>query len=93
MILSHSIYADVVAFRTVPIYDGRLKSKAFTFSDKDFIDLPSWPLYKKGNRELPLDAVVAVGYTINTYSTERYALALSLNVQFVILLAVPAAEL
>ena len=64
--------------------------KPFTFTDDDFRSLASWPLYKKGNRDLPSDAVVAVGYTLNTYTYERTkGMVLSSNVQFVILLAVP----
>jgi hypothetical protein len=87
------IWADAPS-HSVPIYDGRSKlGKPFTFSNQDFADLPTWPLYKKGNRDLPTDSVVAVGYTMNTYTTDRVAKALSSNVQFAILLAVPAAEL
>ena len=86
------LHADLCP--TVPIYDGRVKSgKPFTFTTQDFRDLTSWPLYKKGGRDLPEDAVVAVGYTMNTYNSERTgAMVLSTNVQFVILLAVPVSK-
>ncbi|KAF8884362.1 hypothetical protein BD779DRAFT_1787287 [Infundibulicybe gibba] len=76
----------------VPIYDGRAKtSLPFKFTDKDFDRLTSLPLYRNGQEDLPVDAVVAVGYTLNTYdrrynggSTEQ----LSSNVHFVILLGI-----
>ncbi|KAF8881013.1 hypothetical protein BD779DRAFT_1675678 [Infundibulicybe gibba] len=76
----------------VPIYDGRAKtSLPFKFTDKDFDRLTSMPLYRNGREDLPMDAIVAVGYTLNTYvrhynggSTEQ----LSSNVLFVILLGI-----
>ena len=83
------IFSDICLAHTVPIYDGRPKTKPFTFSAEDFRQLPSWPLYKKGNRDLPADAVVAIGYTLNTYSSNHAGTVLSSNVQFAILLALP----
>ncbi|KAF8877033.1 hypothetical protein BD779DRAFT_1475393 [Infundibulicybe gibba] len=76
----------------VPIYDGRGKTTSpFKFTGKDFDRLTTMPLYRKGHEDLPNDAIVAVGYTLNTYishynggSSEH----LSVNVQFVILLAI-----
>jgi hypothetical protein len=79
----------------VPIYDGRTKAgRPFVFTDKDFQDLSSFPLFKNGSQDLPVDSVVAVGYTLSTYYAERSGVTvLSSNVQFVILLGVPAAPL
>lgn len=80
---------------TVPIYDGRAKAgRPFTFTDKEFQDLSSFPLYKNGSRDLPVDSVVAVGYTLSTYFAERSGMTvLSSNIQFVILLGIAAAPL
>jgi hypothetical protein len=72
------------------VYDGRATEgrPAFTFSDNDFRCLLTWPLYKKGQVEVPANALVSVGYTVGTY-LGKSGLNLSTNVQFVIVLAVP----
>jgi hypothetical protein len=77
----------------VPIYDGRETSthSAFQFTDEDFRNLPSWPLYQEGSCEIPLDAVVAVGYTLSTYVGNSGLRCLSTNAQFVVLLALTGA--
>ena len=73
----------------VPIYDGRAKGgKPFTFTDNNFRELSSWPLYRDSAEDAPADAVLAVGYTLNTYAGKN-STVLSSNVQFVILLALP----
>jgi hypothetical protein len=79
----------------VPIYDGRGESgRGFNFTDEDFQSLTSLPLYRNGKKDLPNEAVVAVGYTLSTYEgTQSRSKILSSNVQFVILLGVPAASL
>ncbi|KAF8872049.1 hypothetical protein BD779DRAFT_1477799 [Infundibulicybe gibba] len=78
----------------VPIYDGRGKTTSpFKFTASDFDRLTAMPLYKKGREELPTDAIVAVGYTLNTYDSHYGGVSteqLSVNVQFVILLAIKA---
>ncbi|KAF8800969.1 hypothetical protein BYT27DRAFT_7245428 [Phlegmacium glaucopus] len=76
----------------VPIYDGRSVEGAreFTFSDTDFAKLSSWPLYERGLQDVPYDAVVSVGYTLNTFGEgPRGPNGLSTNLHFVILLALP----
>jgi hypothetical protein len=61
------IYLTVVS--TVPIYDGRpdIGRNGFGFSDTDFRNLSTWPLYKGGSVELPVESVVSVIYTLGTY--------------------------
>ena len=73
------------------MYDGRARDgrPAFKFSDADFNKLSSWPLYRKGSSEIPADSIVSVGYTLGTYKGTSGPV-LSLNIQFVIVLAVPA---
>ena len=76
----------------VPIYDSRSVKGAreFTFSDVDFSKLSTgtWPLYEQGLQDLLCDAVVSVGYTLNTFG-EGPRGRLSTNLHFVILLALP----
>lgn len=74
------------------IYDGRKQQnrEAFAFMQQDFNTLASWPLYKGGRKDLPSDAVLAVGYTLSTY-TSHAGLQVSTNIQFVILLGLPLA--
>ena len=71
----------------MPIYDGRATTtqKAFSFTSTDFEMLANWPQWKS-ERELPVDSIVAIGYTWTTYTTGSY-LNLSSNLLFVILLA------
>jgi hypothetical protein len=73
------------------MYDGRARKgkPAFMFSDADFNQLSSWPLYLKGTSEIPVDSIVSVGYTLGTYKGTTGAV-LSSNIQFVILLSTPA---
>jgi hypothetical protein len=61
------IFLTVIS--TVPIYDGRpdIDRKGFSFSDTDFRNLSTWPLYKGGSVELPVESVVSVIYTLGTY--------------------------
>jgi hypothetical protein len=81
---------NIQPFSTVPVYDGRATNDrlAFSFSDADFRRLSSWPLYKDGQEELPLESVVSVGYTLSTYLAPT-GRVLSSNIQFVIMLAIP----
>ena len=58
----------------------------FTFSNLDFEKLSNWPLWN-GKDELPIDSVVAVGYTWMVYEHSGYSLSLTSNLLFVILLA------
>ncbi|KAF9026365.1 hypothetical protein BDP27DRAFT_1541389 [Rhodocollybia butyracea] len=57
--------------------------------------IASYPLYGTGMVNLPPGSTVTVGYTAHTYSTQRHyrniPTCVSLNVAFVILLALPAA--
>lgn len=80
----------------VPIYDGRSVKGAreFTFSDDAFSKLATWPLYKRGVHDLPFDAVVSVGYTLNTFGEGPRGgpNGLSTNLHFVILLALPDSD-
>jgi hypothetical protein len=73
----------------VPVYDGRARDgrPAFKFNDADFKRLSTWPVYRKGLvSELPLDAIVSVGYSLGTYFGKTGSV-LSSNLQFVILLS------
>jgi hypothetical protein len=58
------------------------------FNDSDFQRLSTWPLYRKGTKEIPVDSIVSVGYTIGTYRGATGPV-LSSNIRFVILLSVP----
>jgi hypothetical protein len=60
--------------------------KGFDFSDADFTNLSTWPLYKGGSTELPLDSVVSVIYTLGTYRGSA-GQVLSSNLISVILLS------
>lgn len=74
----------------VPIYDGRPgHGKMFDFTDAHFRDLPSWPLWRNGAQDIPVDSVAAVGYTFNMYLGGSGKTCLSTNIQFVILLGLP----
>ena len=81
------------AIFAVPIYDGRSVKGAreFTFSDADFEKLTTWPLYEQGLQDLPYDAIVSVGYTLNTFGEGPCSgpNGLSTNLHFVILLPLP----
>ena len=84
--------SDKLFSAPVPIYDSHMKKKAFTFTDENFCDFPSWLLFHKGGQDLPADAVVAVGYTLNIYTGPSLSVLLT-NVQFVILLTLTLADL
>ena len=58
------------------------------FNNSDFQCLSTWPLYQKGTREIPVDSIDSVGYTIGTYRGAT-GVVLSSNICFVILLSVP----
>ena len=77
----------------VPIYDGRSVKGAHesTFLDADFEKLTTWPLCEQGLQDLPYDAIVFVGYTLNTFGEGPRGgpNGLSTNLHFVILLALP----
>lgn len=72
------------------MYDGRARvgKSAFMFTDSDFEQLSSWPLFRKGKGEIPADSIVSVGYSLSTYKGST-APVLSSNIQFVIVLATP----
>lgn len=82
-----------IFFFAVPIYDGRpvKGGREFTFCDADFSNLSTWPLYEQGHKDLPYDAIVSVGYTLNTFGEGPRGgpNGLSTNLHFVILLALP----
>jgi hypothetical protein len=89
--LKTSLSVDSMLY-IVPIYDGRQVEGAreFTFTDADFARLSTWPLYEGGVQDVPCDAVVTVGYTINTFGEgSRGPIGLSTNLHFVVLLALP----
>jgi hypothetical protein len=79
----------------VPIYEGRLKKgPGFSFSKTDFDNLSRLPLYEGGKSDLPENALVAVGYTLNTYPGSQTGISfLSSNVQFAILLGLVSAHM
>lgn len=57
----------------------------FLFSDADMSRIASLPLYGNGGYELPADSVATVAFSAGTYR-KKDAIAMSFNVQFVILL-------
>lgn len=65
--------------------------REFTFSDADFAGLTTWPLYERGLQDLLYDAIVSVGYTLNTFGEGPRGgpVGLSTNLHFVMLLALP----
>jgi len=79
----------------VPIYDGCptvFCPDGFTFTDGNFKNLTKFLIFADGKCDLPADSVVAVGYTLGTYTSDGYPSPnLSTNVQFVVLLGVGAA--
>jgi hypothetical protein len=77
----------LISILEVPIYDAR--TSGFTFSADDIGCIKDLPLYKKGYKDLPQDAVVTVGYTAGTFVYQTSQTALALNLMFVILLGIP----
>jgi hypothetical protein len=72
------------------VYDGRARNgrAPFMFTDRDFANLSSWPLYRKGSADIPADSVVSVGYALSSYKGASGPV-LSSNIHFVILISVP----
>jgi len=75
----------------VPVYDGRARDghEPFLFTESNFNNISTWPMYRKGKSDIPVDSIVSVGYTLSTYKGLSGPI-LSSNVQFVILLSIPA---
>ena len=75
----------------VPVYDGRARNGCapFMFTDSDFANLLSWPLYRKGATDIPVDSIVSVGYSLSTYRGASGPV-LSSNIHFVIIISTPA---
>ena len=88
MIQSFNIFHEIITISLVSIYDvWKIK---FNFTAESFVSLSSLPLYHGGISDLPQHAAVTVSYTVNMYPyTQKEApsnsLALSLNIQFVML--------
>lgn len=82
---------------SVPIYDGRASNidAPFQCTPRQLyeVGIGSYPLYQGGNVDLPPGSTVAVGYTAHTYPNKAHfrgvAKTLSLNLAFVILIALP----
>jgi hypothetical protein len=74
----------------VPIYDARNADFTFSADDTGITRIKDLPLYKKGFKDLPQDAVVTVGYTAGTFVYQTSQTALALNLMFVILLGIPS---
>jgi hypothetical protein len=93
ILLLFSLIYFSYSFLVVPIYDGHAVKGAweFCFSDADFSKLNTWPLYEQGHRDLPFEAFVSVGYTLNTFGEGPRGgpNGLSTNLLFVILIALP----
>ncbi|KAG6879469.1 hypothetical protein C0992_002355 [Termitomyces sp. T32_za158] len=78
----------------VPIYDGRFDTangtttRPFRFTPQDFDALPSWRVFEGNRSEIPVDSVVAVGYTVGSYeyNGDHY---INTNVKFVVVLHTP----
>ena len=86
----HSCYLGLTCNFEVPIYDARAAD--FTFSTDDMANIKELPLYKKGYKDLPKDAVVTVGYTAATFVYQTAQTALALNIMFVLLLGIPSSD-
>ena len=83
---------QLLTLPSVPIYDGHPGSASpFTFTEENFRNLSGMALYGGGKKEVPLNSVVAVGYTLSSYETGNLGTCLLTNVQFVILLGLAAA--
>ncbi|GLB39708.1 hypothetical protein LshimejAT787_0702180 [Lyophyllum shimeji] len=92
---STSTSVNPIAYEdTIPVYDGRPTedAKGFLFTDADFQALPKWRRFEGNRSEIPVDSVVAVGYTVGTYGSLGSANAryLSSNIQFAIVFSTPA---
>ncbi|KAG6820062.1 hypothetical protein H0H93_005902 [Arthromyces matolae] len=78
----------------VPIYDGRAETavepgdRPFRFTDADFDGLGVWRMFRRNRSEIPLESVVAVGYTAHWFehSGVRYV---NTNIKFAIVLHTP----
>ena len=91
---SQKLYHHWLMMYLAPIYDGRGDNGTppFNFSSDHFEHLESLPLFldESGDRaDVPAGAVVAVGYSIGTYSGSK-GRSLSPNLIFIIVLSVPA---
>lgn len=77
---------------SVPIYDGR-ESFVASPAQLNQIGSRSYPLYKDSKEDLPPGSITCVGYTTHTWqssgSYKAPPVSLSLNIQFVVLLALP----
>jgi hypothetical protein len=79
-------------FNAVPVYDGRIQKSdrgGFMSTDYDWDRLKDLPRYQKGGNdcEVPIDALVVVGYTASTYVGASGNSQFSSNIQFVIVLS------
>ena len=72
------------------MYDGCARNGhvAFMFTDDDFSNLSSWPLFRKGAVDIPAELIVSVGYALSTYK-DASGPVLSSNVHFVIVISTP----
>lgn len=59
------------------------------FTDGNFGNLSSWPLYHKGAADILADLIISIGYTLSTYKG-ALGPVLSLNIHFVIVISTPA---
>ena len=84
----HIDYCSLILL--VPVYDGRARNghAAFMFTDNDFSNLSSWPLFRKGATDIPAESIVSVGYALSTYKGASGPV-LSSNVHFVIVISTP----
>ncbi|KAG6848877.1 hypothetical protein H0H93_013253 [Arthromyces matolae] len=74
----------------VPIFDGRAETgEPFRFRPEDFDRLNVWRAWGENKTELPVDAVVAIGYNANHFSNKEGHRYLTLNILFVIVLHIP----
>ena len=58
---------------TVPIYDA--SKNGFLFGQKDFVSMPSLPLYRNKISgkisDLPVDSIVSVFFAMSSYTTSK----------------------
>ncbi|KAF8998741.1 hypothetical protein BDZ89DRAFT_1147991 [Hymenopellis radicata] len=82
----------------IPIFDGRYDFAATPEQLNSMLSRPpTAPLFGDGHTEIPKDAVCLVAHTVNTWQaipqgdSVPYPPTLSLNIQYVVVLALPAA--
>ena len=86
---AHITYILTFIVVIVPQFDARTLTHTKNMYD-DIIKLMKIGKLPKYSDEIPPDAVVIVGHTVNIYEGSSTGLTLSFNIQWVIILSTPA---